>query len=200
MAQLLQRAEQARRTGRWVEAEAAYRAASQIERRGDIVGELGVCELELGKARDAAEHLQSALEADDLSADLRRRFLVAQRKARRFVGSIGISVRPADAEVFVDGRSLGTPRLSYTVFVEPGTHTVRAARAGYDDVTAEVDVPRGSSRPFPLSLTRKPGPRPVPAAAAPLPPPERCPAAADCRQGPLETFRYIGFFSSGVGD
>lgn len=130
--------DRARLVGRWADGVAAYRAALTVanvarlseEKRAPILGELGVCEEALGQHRDAAERLDKALEhLHALSREQRWRFEQAQRKAESQIGILHISVDPPDAEVLVDGKSLGASQPSYQVFVEPGRHTIRARLA-----------------------------------------------------------------------
>ncbi|WP_438033955.1 hypothetical protein [Sorangium sp. So ce204] len=79
----VRRAQRARDGGRWTEAHAAYDAALQAtdpasnteKERAEIAGELGLCELELRKYRDAAEHLAWSLEQRNvLPLELQLRF------------------------------------------------------------------------------------------------------------------------------
>ena len=198
LADAMGRGHAARRAGRWAEAEAAYRAAWALEARADIAGELGVCELALGKPRDAAEHLHLGLEdAAALSPDQARRFKQAQAIAERKVGRLAISVDPTDAEVLVAGVSLGEPRLTYLVFVEPGTHTVRARLAGHGESTATVEAAPGSTPLVALRLPRAelraaPSPRgPSPARPAATP--------ADPGDSPATALRPLGFAAAGLG-
>jgi hypothetical protein len=122
----------------------ALKEAAPPEKRAAILGALGLCELAQGKHRNAAEHLDRALRhREALTPDQRRRFEQGQKEAEREVGMLFVGANPPDAEVFLDGKSLGTSEPTYMVFVEPGKHTVRARLAGYEDAAASVDVARG---------------------------------------------------------
>ncbi|AUX39938.1 hypothetical protein SOCE26_013330 [Sorangium cellulosum] len=100
----------------------------------EIAGELGLCELELRKYRDAAEHLTWSLEQDwALPSHLQERFLIGQRKAAFRVAELVLSVDPPDAEVFIDGRPIGRTARTYKLFLEPGRHMVRARAPGRED-------------------------------------------------------------------
>ena len=157
--------DRARLAGRWAEAAVAYQAALQVakaeglpeEKRAPILGELGVCEEALGKHRDAAEHLDLALEQrNTLSPEQRRRFELAQSKAENQVSWLVISVDPPDAEVLVDGRAVGASKPSHIVFVEPGRHTVRARLAGHAEAVNSVDAPKARWSGVWLRLPRAP--------------------------------------------
>ena len=166
VAEHLRHRDRARHAGRWEDAERAYRAAWQLQQRPDIAGELGAAELALGRHREAAEHLQIAVEgADGLSPEQQLRFQAARRKAEQEVATLAISVHPPQARLFVDGRPLGPSHLSYLVYVEPGRHTIRATLADHEDTQVQVDVPRGRVQSLPLRLPeRKPAPAPAPTA------------------------------------
>ncbi|AUX47927.1 uncharacterized protein SOCE26_094530 [Sorangium cellulosum] len=170
----IRRGDEARRAGRWGEAALAYRAALE-ERRGpplslatraEVAGELGLCELALGAHRDAAEHLRFSLEhRSALPVEQQRRFEAGQVQAEREVGTLFLAVSPRDAEVLLDGRSLGAPRPVHVVFVEPGPHTVRARLAGYADAVAGIEAVRGASSSVTLALAVR-APVPAPSARA----------------------------------
>lgn len=197
----LQRADAARRAARWADAERAYRAVWEIQRRPDIAGELGACELALGRHRDAAEHLQLSLEQPDLlPPDQRRRFQDALLYVQERVASFVIRAEPSNAEVFLDGRPIGPPRDTYFVFVDPGSHTVSATLAGHGEVSVRTEVSAGVMSSVGLVVPRrKPAPLPLAPAPASAPVPAPCPSAAGCRRTTLEALRYAGFFATGAG-
>ncbi|XXX73174.1 hypothetical protein WMF30_36550 [Sorangium sp. So ce134] len=121
------RGERARRAGRWAEAEASYRDAWKADPRPEFAGELGLCELALGRFRDAAEHLrESLLDPEALAAAARRRFSDGLQRAEREVSPATIAVSRPEAEVFIDGRRIGRGQGMYFVYVEPGRHEAAA--------------------------------------------------------------------------
>ncbi|WP_437896489.1 hypothetical protein [Sorangium sp. So ce124] len=163
----VRRAQIARDAGRWTQAHAAYNAAldatdpaSNTEKeRAEIAGELGLCELELRKYRDAAEHLAWSLEQRNvLPLELQLRFEAGQRKAASHVATLYLSVDPPDAEVLIDGKPISAPARTYRLFLDPGQHMVRARLAGHEEAFASFDAQAG--KPTTLSLQ-------VPRAAAP---------------------------------
>lgn len=138
----VRRGQRARAAGDWTAAHAAYKAAleaadpaSSTEReRAELAGELGLCELALRKYRDAAEHLAFSLEQRAaLPVTLQRRFEDGQRKAIPHVAKLSLAVDPPDAEVIIDGKAIGPVARVYTLFFEPGLHTVRARAPGRED-------------------------------------------------------------------
>ena len=197
-AELVRDGDRARRAGRCAEAVTAYQAALAAQhaaalspdQRAAIVGELGVCEVMLGKFRDAAEHLQEALEQQH-GREQQRRFEEAQKKAEREVGMVFISVDPPDAEVLVDGRAVGTSQPSYLVFVEPGRHAVRARLKGYADAVTSVPVNKGEWPSVWLQLP-KAIESPTPRASRDASRPPQRPAITEVADNRATTLRKVG--------
>ncbi|WP_437659675.1 PEGA domain-containing protein [Sorangium sp. So ce1182] len=159
----VRRAKRARDAGRWTEAHAAYKAAfeaadpaSSTEReRAELAGELGMCELELRKYRDAAEHLAWSLEQRDaLPLQLQLRFEAGQRKAAPHVGTLYLSVEPPDAEVLIDGKAISAPARTYRLFLEPGEHMVRARSGGYEEAFQSFDAQAGKATTISMRVPR----------------------------------------------
>ncbi|WP_437573870.1 hypothetical protein [Sorangium sp. So ce887] len=159
----LRRARRARASGKWTEAHAAYKAAfeaidstSVTERESaEIAGELGLCELELRKFRDAAEHLAWSLERRKaLSPAQQKRFADGLAKAVRFVATLYLSVDPPDAEVLVDGKPIGRPRRTYTLFFEPGKHMVKAQAPGREEGSQTLDAQAATEPTMTIQLPR----------------------------------------------
>ncbi|AGP39724.1 hypothetical protein SCE1572_37660 [Sorangium cellulosum So0157-2] len=159
----VRRARRARDAGRWTEAHAAYKAAfeaadpasSTSQDRAKLAGELGLCELELRKYRDAAEHLAWSLEQRDaLPLQLQLRFEAAQRKAAPHVGTLYLSVDPPDAEVLVDGKPISAPARTYRLFLEPGQHMVRARLAGHEEAFQSFDAQAGKATTISMQVPR----------------------------------------------
>ncbi|WP_437658548.1 PEGA domain-containing protein [Sorangium sp. So ce1182] len=177
---------------RWAEAEASFEAALAAPgaawmpavQRAEVLGHLGLCELEQGKHREAAEHLGQSLEQDAaLNQMLLRRFTRAFNRAVEHVGRIYVAASPPDAEILMDGKPIGTGVTAHELFVAPGAYTLRARLSGHGEVSQRVEVAAGMTVGAALQLARAadaparapdPGARksepikPVAAAAAPV--------------------------------
>jgi hypothetical protein len=157
----------------------AYRQAWSLRQSFDVACNLGRTEIELGLSRDAAEHLDYCLRTYSVSSreDVRaakERFVTLFQRVRREVGALAIEVRPAGAEITVDGASYGAAPLGHEIFVTPGTHFVRAHLSGFRDEERSITAEPGSALGLAISLAAlAAGPRPKsaprPAAAAPAP-------------------------------
>jgi hypothetical protein len=161
--------------GRWVEAEAAFQKAWELRQSYDVATNLGDCELEIGQARDAAEHLLYALRHFPVVAKPARRERLLQRlqEARKQVGALVVRVNVEGAEVWVDGRKVGLSPLPDEVFVEPGTrHAVEARLVGYAAAQQPVELDKGERIQVVVELVKKEGGagavplEPVPASTA----------------------------------
>jgi tetratricopeptide (TPR) repeat protein len=143
---------------RWAEAETLFEQAYALKRHFQIAGNLGTCELELGKHAEAADHLHTALAelGDDPN---RQRERLALKKllttARAQSGTLELRIEPsglADLDVRVDGHLLPWPQR--LVFVEPGHHQIVASEsASGRRGELEVDVEAGLTRKLTLQLT-----------------------------------------------
>ncbi len=103
----------------------AYELMQQVHAQKqtyDVLGNLGLAELKLGKMRDAAEHLGHSLaifpvvgkpEAKKMTEDL-------FAKAVANVGTIRLKVSPTQARVKVGDRAYGADDYREQVFVERG--------------------------------------------------------------------------------
>ncbi|WP_437713336.1 PEGA domain-containing protein [Sorangium sp. So ce448] len=175
---------------RWADAEARFEAAltapdaagmTEVQ-LAEVLGYLGLSELEQGKHREAAEHLGESLDHDAvLKETLVRRFTSGFNKALEHVGRIYVAAAPPDAEVLLDGEPIGTGATVLELFVDPGTYTLRARLSGYGELSQRVELAAGATVGAALTLLpvveappRVPEPsakdiRPVAPAAAPAP-------------------------------
>jgi len=151
--------------GQYERAEAALLASWSLKKHYQIAGNLGVCEMKLGKYRNAAEHLSVFLKELPPAGDQqdRKRAQALLDEARTKVAVVKIGVDVDGAEVRVDGQVIGAAPLAAEVFVEPGKRTVEAARGGYENTREVIDAKAGASLSVSLKLR--------PSAPPPLTPP-----------------------------
>jgi hypothetical protein len=152
----------------------AYREAWSLRQSFDIACNLGRTEIELGLSRDAAEHLDYCLRTYSVSSreDVRaakERFVTLFQRVRREVGALAVEVRPAGAELTVDGASYGTAPLGHEIFVTPGTHLVRAHLSGFRDEERSITAEPGAALGLAISLVAdaRPAVATAPTAGAP---------------------------------
>jgi hypothetical protein len=165
----------------WQGAYDAFAEAWQLNQHYQIAGNLGSVEIELGRHRQAAEHLDFALremraagESDPAAVRALEQLL---GEARRQVATVRPEARWIDAalagvELWVDGQ----PRpAAETLYLPPGPHAVQARTAGAESPVAQIDAQAGRTHDVSLAihLTSTPAttPIPVPGAAAEGPSP-----------------------------
>ncbi|MDI1437553.1 PEGA domain-containing protein, partial [Polyangium sorediatum] len=163
----------AQKAGQHDKAREALDAAFRIKPNAEIALALARSEMQLGKPRDAAEHLsyflregQAAKPEDRQAAEK----MFAEAKSK--VGTVIVSVDVDGSEVQVDGKPVGTSPLGGAVFVEPGPRILTARKEGMPEAKKELTVAAGAETTVPLAVT--PPPQPV---AKPLPPPPPPPPA-----------------------
>jgi len=129
----------------------------------DVTGALGQAELELGRHRDAAEHLELSLRnfPPSESLQVRKRVSDGLEAARKRVCMLRLSVTPEGTEVRVDGVLLGTAPLAPQIFVEPGARVLEARLRSGETATTTIRATAGGEQSVSLSPERK---QPVPAA------------------------------------
>jgi hypothetical protein len=69
-------------------------------------------------------------------------------------GTLRLSVRPADASVYVDGAFRGSGREASALKLAPGKHRIEVVRPGYRTVEREVEIAPGEATEVTLELER----------------------------------------------
>ncbi len=160
----------ARKAGQWDAAYAEFSAAWALSRHPRVAASLGQAELEVGKYRDAAEHLSYFLrQAVGASAADRDAITSLFLEARAKIGALRIRADDPGVEVLVDGVVVGTTPLVTDVFVDPGRRTITARKQGFAFVSEAIEVAPGDAvREMRIQERRQetegvvPGPGPVP--------------------------------------
>jgi len=161
------------REGKLEDAYRAYRASYALKKGFDIAGNLGNVELELGMARDAAEHLSYCVRNFPATGAGWQLSFTQKRlaEARAQVAALSIRVNVDGAEVLVDGRSMGRSPLEEEVFVDPGARRIEAKMASHAMARETLMAEQGGRHEVTLNL--------LPAASTPplvlisTPPPKR---------------------------
>jgi tetratricopeptide (TPR) repeat protein len=135
---------------KWAEAHTFFSAAWDLKKHWQIAANMGDCEMQLGRYREAAEHLlYYAREAPPEKRAEAEAFL---KKAQEKVGTITVKVNGAEADVMVDGERVGKTPMSEPIFVEPGTKTIAARAAGMPLADKKLEVAPGSAHDVVLTL------------------------------------------------
>lgn len=153
---LYRQAESAFSAGKYEDARKLLLEAWGIRRTYDVAAALGQAELELKLYRDAAEHLDFAVQnfapmesenaLEGLKSDL--------RSAKSQVVEARIAVSEPRATISVNGQALGQSPLSASVFLEPGSYVFEAALGPDRKTNKRMALERGGTYDVQLSIPR----------------------------------------------
>ncbi|MFZ5892539.1 MAG: hypothetical protein ACOY0T_15880 [Myxococcota bacterium] len=130
--ELIAQANRAMNENQFESARALFLKAWSLRRSYDVAAGLGQAELELGRFRDAAEHLDYCLrefpptENRDLEKEIRAGF----ERAKGHVAVLSLTVDRTGADVLVDGVRVGVTPLPSVLFLDPGPHAIEARLNG----------------------------------------------------------------------
>jgi hypothetical protein len=151
---------------RWAKAYAKFLAAWRIKPHYQIASNLGASERELGKYRDAAEHLSFYLMDPKTKEKGKEQ---ARQHAQQLlddvltkIGRLTLLDLPDGAEVKVDGVAVGRAPLPGPLFVEPGSHVIDARLDEHTPKTHPVQVNAGEAVDVKLPLEKIAPPPPPP--------------------------------------
>ncbi|HEX4476228.1 MAG TPA: PEGA domain-containing protein [Polyangiaceae bacterium] len=161
----------------YAEAYRSLRAAWDLAPSYRTAAELGQVELQIAAYRDAATHLAYCLRhlPADVEPTAREHIEQGLAEAREHTAALRIRVTVEDADVTVDGASVGRSPLEGVVFVEPGAHELAATRLGYVETSQTVQAPVRAALDVTLNLVPTSPSSPI--SALPLAPAPPAPAA-----------------------
>ena len=138
------------------EAHAKLAAVWAVRQSYDVATVLAQTEVQLGKHRDAAEHLAYAVAHFPVSAklELRKQVEAMFADVRAKVGTVRVKVTPEAAAVTVNGRPYREGERSGAIFVEPGKATIEASAPGHRAVRRVLEVSKGTEAEATIALTQ----------------------------------------------
>lgn len=133
--------------------------------------DMGLCLKGLRRYREAIAAFERLVdEFSDRGTEARVALARTELDAlRALFGTVRVEVRPAGAEILVDGELVGTGPLAEPVALVGGTHVVQARLAGHEAVERQVAVVVGANTTVELALA------PVAPPAGPAAGPARAP-------------------------
>ncbi|MFO0587845.1 MAG: hypothetical protein U0441_09915 [Polyangiaceae bacterium] len=127
----------------WEKAYASFTEAWKLKQHWQIAVNLGQAELRLGKYADAADHLSYYLrEATEQHPEDVKQAREWLDQAKQKAGILRLNVAPKGAQIFVDGKLVGTAPLDREAFVDVGWHAVEV-RSGDQKALRQVEAPAG---------------------------------------------------------
>lgn len=157
MAALIAKGNRERQLGRFPEAAQAWSDALALGDDPLTGGRLGVLLVKFGDATLAAGYLLDALDrATSATRQERIEFLDAYDRARKLTCRVTINVSHAHAKISFDGELKQDDGItSFTMFVKPGKHELRATLDGFNDAVASFDAEKGTEMTVPLNFVPK---------------------------------------------
>lgn len=160
-------------------------------------GQMGLAQEQTGDFGRAEENLGLALNSprDPWVRENSRKLRQALERVQGQLATLNVSGTPDNAEVFVNGRSIGKLPFGQPVRVVSGHLTVRATHDGYNVWEQTIDLPTGSSSMLRIEMTKEaavPLVAPIaigeqpPVEQAPPPPPPQEPVATKPTQTDIE--------------
>lgn len=126
-----------------------------ISELGDLIVALQIVEVKSGKVRARVnESLAADAQPDDNHIEAYLRRLLPRSVFRRF-GVIRVSTDVEDAAVEIGGVPRGRTPLEPLVVEAPQKYDVHVRKSGYEDFTAEIDVPPDATVEVRPRLSRK---------------------------------------------
>jgi hypothetical protein len=149
------------------EAYKLFLAAWKLSQSFDVAANLGQVEIQLGKHRDAAEHLSYSLAHFPLGgdADVRKATEEAFAEAKKSVSVVRIKVSAKDAVITLDGAVIDPKANGGELFVTAGKHAVEATAPGYRLMRRPFEARAGGDEDVIMALVveTSPGRSPAPA-------------------------------------
>jgi hypothetical protein len=153
-----------------------FEKAYQTSRTPRTAGQLGLVELALGYFVEAERYLGEALASPDHPWVAKNLTMLKQQldTAKGKIGELAVTGTPAGAEVWINGKPMGTLPLPAPVRLDKGRAEISLRAPGYIATTDTVTITGGKREDRAYALVREPiaaAPMPAPVPTAPLPAP-----------------------------
>lgn len=138
--------------GDWERAVHRLEQALELRDAASIRFNLGVALSHLGRLREATEHLERAIEAEDADASVREGAAARLTEVRARIGHLRVDLTgdPGEAVVTVDGEPW--PELGVFVDADPGIREVRLMLGAEVLGSEDADVPEGGEATVTLEV------------------------------------------------
>ncbi|MBI2393806.1 MAG: PEGA domain-containing protein [Deltaproteobacteria bacterium] len=137
----------------WEGALTEFKVTYDMSKEPRVLRNVAICEKNLKRYADAIGTLTRALgEGVDFEPELQQQIKDEIDILTPLTSVVTIEVTEPDAEVSVDGRTLGKSPLAGTFRVNVGERTFTAKKPGFIDAVAKVNVAGSSTVPVKLSM------------------------------------------------
>jgi PEGA domain len=164
-----------------------FQKAYELARTPRTTGQLGLAELAAGYPVEAEVHLVTALESPNDPGIVKYRQMLrdALTMARLQIGELAIEGRPQGAEVFVNGRAVGTLPLATPLKLAARNTEVVVRAAGHAERRELIPIAGGQRHTLKVSLEKLEAPAEQPPVVTPLPAPSAPATIASAPPSPL---------------
>ncbi|MFW2387912.1 MAG: PEGA domain-containing protein [Polyangiales bacterium] len=138
----------------WAEALWAFRQSRDLVPRPSTSYNIANAFYRLDRPVEGLAELDSyeAMAAVRANEAARKRGAALRELLQDVVAEAQVAITPADAEVHVDGRRAKSSGAERVIRMNPGPHTLRFSREGYEPATKEVQAKRGSRTTYAIAL------------------------------------------------
>jgi hypothetical protein len=178
--------------GNWLEAKVYFGRAHALHPNARTLRSLGMTAYELRSYVEASKYFREALASTQrpLTDSMRVQVEDTLRQAQSFIGTVRLTLEPANAELLVDGQAPERDAQG-RLLLDAGEHELTASADGCDDETRKLNAQAGSNPDETWTLPQLPE-----SIALPTPPAPKKPAEAPGFFGGLDTQQKVAL---GIG-
>jgi hypothetical protein len=138
---------------------AEFETAHRLSGSWKVLVHVGMAEARLARYQDALRTLERYLALGGAEVPEASRAIVKREieGIRAVLAEVTIIVEGGDAELTVDGQSIGRAPLKAPILLGPGEHTIVARRSGFEPGREEVKLTAGMRRTVQLALVPERG-------------------------------------------
>ena len=143
---LFDRANKMYKRGQYEEALKLYRDAGAIYPSYKIELNIGETLESLGRNTEAATTYHQFLRKfKDAPVSARREAWLRMDGMRRWLGRVKLHCDEEGAQVSLDDKAVGVTPLESSIYFQPGTHTIKVEKEGFQPVTRKLRIRRGGA-------------------------------------------------------
>ncbi len=134
----------------------AFEKSYKLAPKAALLFNIAMCEKALYRYVDSITTFRRFLveSGDKIKPELEAQSEQAVQEMMTLIGTLKLMDAPDDAEVFVDGKSIGKTPFKEGILIDPGQHSVRVEASGFKPMTTEVTVASGAEIPLRAKLIR----------------------------------------------
>ena len=134
----------------------AFEKSYKLAPKAALLFNIAMCEKALYRYVDSITTFRRFLSesGDKIKPELKAQSEQAVQEMLTLIGTLKLLDAPDEAEVFVDGKSIGKTPFKEGVLLDPGQHSVRVKANGFKPMTTEVTVASGAEIPLRAKLAK----------------------------------------------